>query len=110
MKVSLKTAFSILDGRLSTKMEDIYEMLNYVFSDSLMTHQLPTAMRKLREANPKWFSEAVEVLNDIKKTNNTNDFSDLMLIIDNKFPNYEIELGKIDGKIGFFAGLIKGEE
>ena len=44
MKVSLKKAFSILDGRLSTEIGDVYEMLNYIFDQDFMTHQLPTAL------------------------------------------------------------------
>lgn len=105
MKVSLKKAFSILDGRLSTEIGDVYEMLNYIYNDSLMTHQLPTAMRRLEELNPKWFSDAVSVIDDIKRTNKTDDFVELMNLIDNGFPTFEIELGKIDEKIKFLAGF-----
>ena len=106
MKVSLKKAFSLLDGRLSTEIGDVYEMLNYIFSDSLMTHQLPTAMRKLKEVNPKWFSDGVAIIDDIKRTNNTDDFQKLMELIDNGFPNFEIELGNVDFKTPFLAGLV----
>jgi len=105
MKVSLKKAFSLLDGRLSTNIDDIYEMLNYIFSDNLMTHQLPTAMRKLKEENPKWFSDGINIVENIKKAHNTNDFQKLMELIDNDYQNFEIELGKIDFKIRFFAGF-----
>ena len=37
MKVSLKTAFSILDGRLSTDIGDVYKMLNYIYDENFMT-------------------------------------------------------------------------
>ena len=106
MKVSLKKAFSLLDGRLSTEIGDVYEMLNYIFDDNLMTHQLPTAMRKLNEVNPEWFSKAANVIDDIKRTNKTDDFVELMNLIDNGFPTFEIELGKIDFKTPFLAGLV----
>lgn len=105
MKVSLKKAFSILDGRLSTKIDDVYEMLNYIFDDKFFTHQLPTAMRTLQEKNPEWFQNGVNIINDIKRTNNTNDFDQLIELIDKNFSTYQIELGKIDSKIGFMAGL-----
>ena len=36
MKVSLKKAFSLLDGRLSTEIGDVYEMLNYIFDENFM--------------------------------------------------------------------------
>ena len=106
MKVSLKKAFSILDGRLSTDIGDVYEMLNYIFDDKFMTYQLPTAMKKLDEVNPVWFNIAKNRLNDIKKKNNTDDFKELMQIIDKEYSTYKIELGKVDAKIDFFAGLV----
>ena len=96
MRVSLKKAFTILDGRLSTKMDDVYEMLNFIFSENLYTHQIPTAMRKLKELNPDWFSDGVNVVESIKQNYNTNDFQELMEIIDKEFYAYEIELGKVN--------------
>jgi len=105
MKVSLKKAFSILDGRLSTEIGDVYEMLNYIFDANFFTHQLPSAMRTLQEKNPEWFQNGVNIINDIKRTNNTNDFTQLMELIDNGFPTYQIELGKIDSKFELLAGL-----
>lgn len=105
MRVSLKKAFSILDGRLSTEMGDVYEMLNFIFSYNLMTHQVPTAMRHITMANPEWYSNGVDIINDIKRTNKTDDFFELMILIDKNFSTYEIELGKIDFKIDALAGL-----
>ena len=105
MKVSLKKAFSILDGRLSTEIGDVYEMLNYIFDANFFTHQIPTAMISLQDKNPEWFQNGVNIINDIKRTNNTDDFAQLMELIDKGFPNYQIELGKIDSKIEFMAGL-----
>lgn len=107
MRVSLKTAFSILDGRLSTEMDEVYKMLNFIFDQDFMTRQLPSAMRKLKEINPKWFEDGVGIINDIKRTNNTNDFKELIELIDKGFPTYEIKLGKIEFKIDFLAGLEK---
>ena len=106
MEVTLKQAFSILDGRLSTEMGDVYEMLNYIYSDNLMTHQLPTAMRKLKNLNPQWFSKGVSIIDDIKQTNNTNDFPKLMKLIDVGFPTHKIKLEKVDNKIDLMAGLV----
>jgi hypothetical protein len=106
MKVSLKKAFSILDGRLSTDIVDVFEMLNYIFDDNFMTHQLPSAMRQLNEVNPDWFRNAKNILNDVKRSNNTDDFKELMDLIDKGFPTYKIELGKVDAKIDFLSGLV----
>lgn len=101
MKVSLKKAFSLLDGRLSTEMDDIYEMLNYIFDDNLYTHQLPFAIKKLKEINPYWFAEGVSLINKIKKAIGTDDFDECIKVIDAGYSNYEIELGKVDAKIPF---------
>lgn len=106
MKVTLKQFFTIGDGRLSTDIGDVYKMLNYIFDDNLMTHQIPTAMRKLKEVNPEWFSNAVGVINDVKRTNNTDDFEELMSLIDEGFPTFEVELGKVNGSFSILDGLI----
>lgn len=95
MKVSLKKAFNLLDGRLSTSMDDIYEMFNYIFTENFFTHQLPRAMDMLKEKNPQWFSNGVKLLDKIKQEENTNDFQQLMKIIDEKYLETEIELEKI---------------
>lgn len=105
MRVSLKKAFSLLDGRLSTEIGDVYEMLNYIFDENLMTHQLPTAMRKLEEANPDWFSDGVEVIDEIKTIQETEDFEHLMKVIDLDYTNFEVQLGKVDFKTPFLSGL-----
>ena len=106
MKVSLKKAFSLLDGRLSTEIDDVYEMLNYIFDENFFSHQLLTAMRKLKEVNPEWFAVGVSVIEEIKAIENTNDFQQLMKAIDSGYSNFEIELGKIKSDIPFSAGLV----
>lgn len=106
MKVSLKKAFSLLDGRLSTEIGDVYEMLNYIFDENFMTHQLPTAMRKLQEVNPKWFADSVSVIDEIKAIENTDDFQHLMKTIDFGYSSFEIELGRLKSDILFLAGLV----
>ena len=94
MKVSLKTAFSILDGRLSTNMDDVYKMLNYIFDADFTTIALPMAMDKLKRENPIWFSNAVGIVEYIKRKNKTDDFNELMALIEKGFPTYEVKLGK----------------
>jgi len=107
MKVSLKKAFSILDGRLSTEIGDVYEMLNYIFDANFFTHQIPTAMRKVQELNPMWYSAGVAHLEEIRSICGTNDFKTLIDCIDKDYsnPDYDIELGKLDVNIDFMAGL-----
>lgn len=106
MKVTLKKAFSLLDGRLSTEMGDIYEMLNFIFDDNLYTHQIPAAIRILKSENPEWFQNGVDFLEALKSKYETNDFSILMKAIEENYSETHIELGKIDRKIDFSAGLV----
>jgi hypothetical protein len=107
MKVSLEKAFSILDGRLSTNMEDVCQMLNYVYNTSLFTHQLPTAMRKLKETNPTWFANGVTLLEEIRSIVGTNDFEPLINYIKENYSSsdYDIELGRIEENIVILDGL-----
>jgi hypothetical protein len=106
MRVSLKTAFSILDGRLSTNINDVYEMLNYVFDTELMSHQIPVGINKLIETNPDWFEEGIILIADIKRKNNTNDFKELIELIDINYSDHYIKLGKVESKISFVDGLL----
>ncbi|MBW7838599.1 MAG: hypothetical protein H3C36_02940 [Chitinophagaceae bacterium] len=105
MKVTLKQFFSLGDGRLSTEIGDVYKMLNYIFDMNIYTHQIPTAMRKLQEVNPEWFKEGVSLINLIKSTEDTDDFEHLMKVIDTDYPDFKVELGKVDFEIEFSAGL-----
>lgn len=66
-KFTMLQLFSILDGRLSTKMDDVYSMLNHITDDNLMTHHLPTAMDYIKKVNPKWFQDLKAELDGIKK-------------------------------------------
>ena len=99
MKVSLKESFTLLDGRLSTDISKVYKMLNYIFDASLLTHQLPVAMKKLKKVKPEWFKDGVQFIEKIKVDNGTNDFGELMEIIDSNFSTYEIKLEKIEKKV-----------
>lgn len=99
MKVSLRQVFSIIDGRLSTKIEDVYQMLNYIFDANFYTHELPSAMKKLKEVNPTWYQEAKSIIDEIKHIENTNDFEKIMKVIDFGYgESYTVEIGKIYDK------------
>lgn len=95
MEVTLKQFFSIGDGRLSTEIGDVYKMLNFIFSENLTTILLPMYMEKLVKLNPKWFSDAVSVINEIKEIENTDDFNQLMKAIDLGYSDFKIKLIKL---------------
>lgn len=106
MEVTLKQFFSIGDGRLSTNIGDVYEMLNYIFSENFYTHQIPTAMTKLKEINPEWFQNAVSVIDEIKSMEDTNDFKVIMKVIDFGYSDFKIKLEKVESEFSLFDGLV----
>ena len=55
-------------------------------------------MNYIKEINPKWFSDAVSVIDEIKHIEGTNDFSQLMKAIDNGYSYFYITLEKINTK------------
>lgn len=48
---------NIVDGRLFTNMDDIYDVLNHATGEDLMTHHLGTAMQYFQQTRPQWFVE-----------------------------------------------------
>jgi len=77
-KFTLLQLFSIVDGRLSTSMDDVYKMLNHITNDNLHTHHLPVAMNYLKEKNPKWFHKLTNRFSAIKLMNHKGDFEMIM--------------------------------
>lgn len=77
-KFTLLQLFSIVDGRLSTSIDDVYLMLNHIMDDNLMTHHLPVAMDYLRKKNPKWFHKLSNRLSGLKLMNRKGDFEKIM--------------------------------
>jgi hypothetical protein len=64
-KFSLKQLFAIVDGRMSTSMDDIYDILNHVCDTDLMTHHLPVAKNYVLSKNPSWVNDVSTLLKDI---------------------------------------------
>lgn len=98
--------FNIVDGRLSTKIDDIYRILNHVCQESLMTHHLPTAMRYIKEVNPLWYKDLklqVETINE----QCDNDFEACIKLIKEKYnTEYEIPPLSAEQKAGFEEYMI----
>lgn len=96
MKVPLKVAFNLLDGRMSTDINDVMSMLNFIFGGKLCMNHVPDAIRELESKSPEWFTQGVGIINDIKRSNDTDDFDKLMELIDAGFPDYEVEIFKLE--------------
>lgn len=86
---SLLQLFSIVDGRLSTDMGDIYLMLNHICDTDLMTHHLPVAKDYMKSKNPSWHSKVESVYNLMGATRAT-DFKECMSIIKNNDEQIEV--------------------
>lgn len=77
--------FSLTDGRLTTGIDDVYDMLNHLTGQSLFAHSLPAAFDTLKAANPPWFVELKDKLAEIKKEAGTDDFVTLVRLITEKY-------------------------
>lgn len=66
-KFTLLQLFSLIDGRLSTTMDDVYDMLNHIMNTSLMTHHLGTANKYLKMKNPEWFHKAAALITEMEQ-------------------------------------------
>lgn len=92
--------FSLLDGRMSTKIDDIYDMLNHICDTSLMTHDLPVAFNYLKLKNPTWFIEGQKRLSAIASVEfnslnfNTVEFEPLINVIKQKY-NDKMEIPQL---------------
>lgn len=91
---SLKQLFSIVDGRLSTDIGDVYQMLNHIVDDNLMTHHLPVAMKYLKAKGPVWFTQITALIDGVKAVAG-DEFTDIMAIIDSQFPYRFIEVPQL---------------
>lgn len=86
---TLKQLFSIVDGRLSTSISGVYDILNHITGEELMTHHLPVASNYLKSKSPNWYKK---VQNDLLALNITRDrdFMECMKIVDINNSNYNI--------------------
>ena len=102
-KFTIVQLFSLVDGRLSTKMDDVYEMLNHIIGDSLMTHHLPVAMNYVKDVlKPDWF---YYVDNKIKEAINiigTDNFQPLIEYL--QLYNEDVEVGSINKEMNVEFG------
>lgn len=99
--------FSLVDGRLSTSMDDVYDMLNHITGEELMTHHLPVAMKYLKEKNPKWFQQATDRLFALKARLNSNTFETLIGAIKDKHnETYDIPQLKDEMDASDFGGYM----
>lgn len=62
---SLVQLFSLVDGRLSTNMNDVYDMLNHITNSDLTTIALPIAYERLKSINPQWFQDVQNIYNTL---------------------------------------------
>lgn len=69
---NLLQLFSLVDGRLSTNMEDVYSMINHITDDDLMTHQLSIAFKYIKNKNPKWFIDVKKIYDELGINKNTD--------------------------------------
>lgn len=86
----LKQLFSIVDGRLSTSISDIQSIFGVYCGRIVFTHELPELIDEVKSAKPDWYMQAKGLVGYIKWRNHTDDFVQLMDILDNDFSNVYI--------------------
>jgi hypothetical protein len=86
---TLKQLFSIIDGRLSTSMDDVYTILNIATGQNLTTIALVGAMDEVALRKPKWYRDASVDL-DMIKGDIGNNFETLMNHLDGVKNTYKI--------------------
>ena len=79
---SLKQLFSVVDGRLSDKMGDVYEIFNTVAGRDVFTHELPVIWDFVEELAPTWFLYSKEIIDKIRLQCD-DDFETIMVYFDN---------------------------
>ena len=95
---TLKQMFSIVDGRLSTSMDDVYTILNIAADENLTTIALPIIMDRVSEIKPKWYTDALTDL-EVIKDKIGDDFETLMKHLDTVQNTYEVKaLGSVSVK------------
>ena len=93
-KFTLLQLFKVVDGRLSTNIDDVYDILNHVFNTSVWTHQIPAYMNKLKAARPLWFVVIESELDTLKRIHG-DDFKTLMRVIDQEEMNIEFDIPQL---------------
>lgn len=88
-KFSLLQLFSLVDGRLSTEIGDVYIMLNHICDVNLYTHHLPIALNYLKEKNPIWFNIVQNTYDTLGCTRDV-DFNKCVDILNNNNENINI--------------------
>ena len=86
----LKHIFSIVDGRLSTNISDIQVILGVYCGRSVFTHEIPELIDEIKSAKPDWYRQAKGLVDYIKWRHYTDDFVNLMDILDKYFSNVYI--------------------
>lgn len=105
-KFTLLQLFSIIDGRLSTNIKDVYDILNHITGENLMTHHLPTAMDFIKKVNPVWFTALSIEITTIKSMYE-NDFHKCIKAIEKDFNlSFDIPSLTAEEKEGFGQFMI----
>ena len=91
----LKQLFSIVDGRLSTSISDIQSIFGVYCGRSVFTHELPELIDEIESAKPDWYMQAKGLIDYIKWRNYTDDFVELMDILDKDYSNVFVKVEPI---------------
>ncbi len=87
---TLLQLFSLVDGRLSTTMDDVYDMLGHICRfEGIMTHHLPTAAKYLEANKPEWWGQVEADLRHVQEKVG-NEFEAMIEYIKENNKTYDI--------------------
>ena len=87
---TLLQLFSIVDGRLAKTMDDVYDILGWIFNDNLSTISLCFAAEYLRKNKPEWYFKVEEELALVDEICYTRDYDTMISYIENHNRVYDV--------------------
>lgn len=89
-KFTFLQMIAVVDGRVTTNVDDVQSILSHLLGRSVLTHEIPGALRYLREQKPLWYvimDDTIRILNAI----HNYDFNKIIVDVkENYNPTFEI--------------------
>jgi hypothetical protein len=92
---SVLQLFTIIDGRVSTDLEDVYRMLSIYGRRSILTHEIPPIFEYLMSYRPSWYSLAYSIIRKVK-LECSNDFEEIIACLKREYGKVRIKIKPID--------------
>jgi len=92
---SLLQLFTILDGRLTTNMGDVYKILNLYGRRNIRPHEIIPMGDYLMSYRPSWYSLAYSIIRKVK-LGCSNDFEEIVTCLKREYGKVRVKIKPID--------------